>query len=229
MTATIGDIGGRLARWQGNDQQQQVRVLARARHHSHLVRRLRFILPLLGVGVIVVMLLANGQLLFAFGPLSVGRVSIEDGMLKMENPRLSGYSQGDQNYELSADSATQDMSNRDVVHLQGVSARITEQDGRWTTVTARSGVFNSGDDTLLLEQNVVVRNDQGYEVRLETANVALKSGNVVSGKPVEVHMLEGLLRANRMQVENKGERMFFEGGVTLHLRRDATEKVVDQQ
>ena len=47
------------------------------------------------------------------------------------------------------------------------------------------------------------------------AVVDMKSGHIVSDKPVEVKLLNGLLNANRMEIE--GEVIRFDGGVTLDM------------
>lgn len=229
MTAMTGESGVRFARWSGIDRSEQARVLARARRHSRLVRRLRRVLPALAVTLVVATVVANGRGLLAYGPVSVGRISVENGVLMMENPRLSGYSQGDKTYELSAVSATQEISVPNVVRLRGVEARITEEDGRWTAVNARAGLFHSGNETLRLEDDVRVRTDQGYEMRLESADIAFKSGSVVTDRPVEVDMLNGLLRARRMRIENRGERIVFTGEVSLTFRPKPRETAGDRR
>jgi len=227
MTATTDEAGVRLASWRGYDRNEQARVLARARRRSRLVRRLRRLLPALAGILVVATLLANGEWLLAYGPASVGRISFENGVLKMENPRLSGYSQGDRTYEISAASATQDISTPDLVRLQDVVARITEEDGRWTTVNARSGLFHSGNETLRLENDIRVRTDQGYEMRLEVADIEFKSGKVVSDQPVEIEMPDGTLSADSMQIENSGDRVSFSGNVSIVYRPKIQENAVE--
>jgi hypothetical protein len=43
----------------------------------------------------------------------------------------------------------------------------------------------------------------------------MRSGHIVSDKPVEVKLLNGILTASRLEVE--GELMRFDGGVTLNM------------
>lgn len=228
MTAITDDIEGRLGRWSGYDRNEQARVLTRARRHSRWVRRLRRLLPAL-VGVLVVaMVLLNGKSLLSYGPVSIGLISVENGVLKMENPRLSGYSHGDKTYEVHATAAMQDISKPNIVRLQEVMARITEKDGRWTTIDARSGRLDTSKETLRLEDNVRVRNDQGYEMRLKSADIAFKSGSLVSNQPVEIDMLNGRLRARRLQIEDRGKRIVFSGKVSLTFRPKIKETAGDR-
>ncbi|MDP2620962.1 MAG: LPS export ABC transporter periplasmic protein LptC [Hyphomicrobiales bacterium] len=229
MTAITDHMDSRLARWSGYDRDEQARVLAQARHHSRLVRRLRRLLPALAAVLVIATVLANGEWLLSFGPVSVGRISVENGVLKMENPRLSGYSQNDKTYEVSAAAAMQDISKPNIVRLQQVKARITEEDGRWTTVDARSGVFDTEKEELRLEEDVRVRNDKGYEMRLKSAEIAFKSGSVASNRPVEIDMLNGQLRARRLQIENRGKRIVFTGKVILTFRPKVKETADDRR
>ncbi|HSM39249.1 MAG TPA: hypothetical protein VK862_00745, partial [Afifellaceae bacterium] len=120
MTATTDGIGARLAGWSGYDGSEQARVLAQARRHSRLVRRLRHALPALAGILVVATVVANVDWLLSYGPVSLGRISVEDGVLKMENPRLSGYSQDERTYEITAASATQDISAPNIVRLQDI-------------------------------------------------------------------------------------------------------------
>lgn len=227
MTATSDNVGARLADWRGYDREELVHLLDQARRHSRLVRRLRRILPVLASALVIAMVLANMEWLLSIGPVSVGRISMENGVLKMENPRLSGYSQNDKTYDLSAATATQDISEPNVVHLQGVVAKMTEDDGGWTSLNARQGVFHSRNETLRLEDDIQVRTDKGYEMHLESADIEFKNGNVVSDQPVEIKALNGVLRASRMEITNKGDRMVFSGNVSLVFRPNEKGNSVD--
>jgi lipopolysaccharide export system protein LptC len=66
-----------------------------------------------------------------------------------------------------------------------------------------------------LRENIVLTSSSGYEGHLTEAVVDMHSGHIVSNKPVEVKLLNGLLNANRLEVD--GELIRFDGGVTLNL------------
>lgn len=227
MTATTDGIGARLAGWRGYDGSEQARVLAQARRHSRLVRRLRRALPALAGILVVATVVANVDWLLSYGPVSLGRISVEDGVLKMENPRLSGYSQDERTYEISAASATQDISAPNIVRLQDIAARITEEDGRWTAISARSGRFHSVKETLRLENDILVRTDRGYEMRLQVADIGFKNGSVVSDRPVEIDMPDGTLRADSMRIEDSGDRILFSGNVSITYQPKSEETAIE--
>jgi len=80
---------------------------------------------------------------------------------------------------------------------------------------------------LRLEKDIRVRTDRGYEMRLEVADVAFKSGNVVSDRPVEIDMPDGTLRADSMQIENSGERILFSGNIAILYHPKTKEKAAN--
>jgi lipopolysaccharide export system protein LptC len=60
-----------------------------------------------------------------------------------------------------------------------------------------------------------MKSTSGFEVYLSEAVVDIHSSNVVSEKPVEVRMQQGVINANRMEVVDSGEVIRFGGGVTM--------------
>jgi lipopolysaccharide export system protein LptC len=82
-------------------------------------------------------------------------------------------------------------------------------------MSAKGGLYHSKADQLILRENIVVTSTAGYEGHLSEAVVDMRSGHIVSDKPVEVKLLNGLLNANRLEIE--GEVIRFDGGVTLDM------------
>lgn len=226
MTIANDTPGAGANAWSGPDAARQARAFAKARRHSRFVRLLRYALPAFGLALLAGMLASNLPGLLLRGPITVGRISVDDGALKMENPRLTGYTRDDKTYELTALSAAQDIATPGIVRLNMVEARITAPDGGWTTIKADRGLFQSEREMLDLESNIVVRSDSGQAMRLDTAQIELKAGTVVSRNPVELEALNGTLRADTMQIADKGERMTFTGHVVLVFRPKTREKAV---
>ena len=56
------------------------------------------------------------------------------------------------------------------------------------------------------------------------STLLVRGGTVVSENPVEIQMLQGTLKANRIEVAESGAIIRFEGGVTLVIDRDDTAK-----
>ena len=192
-------------------------VFRTARRHSRVVRILRVAVPLVVVvGVIGITLMTyfNPLRLLAKLPIDVGNVVVSGTKITMEQPRLKGFTRDARAYELSADSAVQDVTKPDVVELRRVRATVQMQDKSTTKLTADAGVYNSKVETLKLDRNIVFTSSN-YQGRLSEAQIDIRKGNVVSEHPVEVTMLQGVLNANRMEIVNSGDLMRFDGGVSM--------------
>ena len=218
MSAAGQDIALGPARAAGAQLSGRMRALRKAARHSRRVRILRIALPGIALVLIAATVLSNVSLFGISSPLSIGRIVLQDGALKMENPRLSGYTHDNRAYELAAAAATQDISDPQTVHLDQVVARIAEPAGGFMSLEAKTGAFNTGDEILRLDGNIVVKSDEGYEMRLEQARVEMRQAAIISERPVEIDMLNGKLRASTMRIDEQGSRVLFGGGVSLLFR-----------
>ena len=72
-------------------------------------------------------------------------------------------------------------------------------------------------DQLTLTDKILVISSTGYEGHLTQAVVDVKKGVIVSQSPVDVKMLNGTINANRLQVDDNGDLIRFDGGVTMIL------------
>lgn len=192
-------------------------AFATARRHSKRVRRLRVLLPALTAVLLLGPFVASWLASNVELPVEVDRVFIDNGMLTMENARMSGFNSDSQSYEVTAQTAAQELTNPKVVRLTGINGvlRGTAEEG--STLVAERGVYDSTTEMLNLQDNIVVRSNEGYEVFLDTAEVDLKSGRVVSRAPVEIRMISGTVNAQGLEIENKGEIIRFTGGVLMTI------------
>ena len=172
-----------------------------AGRHSLLVRVLRIGLP---AGVIVG---SCGDLaLFTyFKPMRVldalpsvsGKLAVQGSKITMELPRIAGFTRDKRAYELTAETAVQDIASPDIIEMLKLRAEMEMQDKDVITVTAKSGTYNTKGDRIVLRDQVVVTSEQGYKAQLREAAVRMKTGNVVSDQPVDITLPNGRLTANR--------------------------------
>ena len=196
------------------------RAFRAARRHSRLVRFLRIGIPVFVVVVLAVTALAayfNPLRMLGRLPLDLGNLVVAGTKITMEQPRISGFTQDNRAYDLSARAAAQDMTQPDLVELRELQARIDMQDKSKVEVSATSGVYDSKLETLTLRQNILLTSSTGYAARLSEAVIDVRKGNVVSEKPVSVDLLNGTLNANRLEVVDAGESVVFGGGVAMVL------------
>lgn len=222
LTTATGDPQAAHAYWtmgRGN----AVRAFRAARRHSRLVRVLRIVIPLavvVGIAGITLITYFNPLRLLTSLPIDVGNVVVSGSKITMERPRISGFTRDARAYELSAESAAQDVTKPDVVELHRVQATVQMQDKSTTKMTADSGLYNSKIETLKLTKNIVLDSSAGYRGLLSEAQIDIRKGHVISDQPVEVTMLQGVLNANRLEIVESGDLLRFDGGVTMTLSLD---------
>ncbi len=196
------------------------RTVRSAGRHSRMVRVLRVAIPL------VVVFGLGGYVLFNYiNPLRVleklpdvsGTLAVQGSKITMEAPRIAGITRDKRSYELTAETAIQDIAKPDVVELQNLRAKMEMQEADVVVITAKSGTYNTKGDNVILREHIVVTSGQGYNAKLREAVVDMKKGHVVSNQPVEIKMPAGLLTANGMEVTDSGEVVRFTGGIVLNI------------
>ena len=149
-------------------------------------------------------------------PINVDNLVVSGTKVTMEQPHLSGFTSDARAYELTADTAAQDMTKPDMVELRNIRAKVEMQDKSMMELTAISGLYDSKGETLRLDRDIRI-NTSGYRARLSEAMVDIRKGNVVSEHPVEVKMLQGTLNANRLDIIDSGDVVRFHDGVVMDM------------
>ena len=206
--------------WAGFSRPGLDRAFRAAARHSRYVRFLRVAVPVLIAAVVVAVSLAtwfSPTRLLAKLPTggSLGSVGISGSKVTMALPRLEGYTRDARPYQLTAKTAAQDLLKPDNVELSEIRTKMETADKAVVEMTAATGLYHSKADQLILRDSIVIKSTSGYEGHLTEAVVDMRSGHIVSDKPVEVNLLNGVLKANRLAVE--GEVIRFDGGVTLDM------------
>jgi lipopolysaccharide export system protein LptC len=179
------------------------------------------------VGLPIAVVVALALLVFVtyFNPLQMldtlpkisGKLAVQGSKITMELPRIAGFTRDSRAYELTAETAVQDITAPDVIELANLRAKMELQDKDVVQLSAKGGTYNTKGDKVILRDQIVVTSAQGYSARLREAAVDMKKGDVVSEQPVEVTLPSGLLKANRLEITNSGEMIRFDRGVVLTL------------
>jgi lipopolysaccharide export system protein LptC len=195
------------------------RAFKAARRHSRVVRILRIAVPAsVGLVVVTVALVTyfNPLRMLTRLPINIDNLVVSGTKVTMEQPHLSGFTSDARAYELTADTAAQDMTKPDMVELRNIRAKVEMQDKSTMELTAISGFYDSKNETLRLDRDIRL-NTSGYRARLSEAMIDIRKGNVVSEHPVEVKMLQGTLNANRLDIVDSGEVVRFHDGVVMEM------------
>jgi lipopolysaccharide export system protein LptC len=194
-----------------------------AARHSRLVRILRVAVPaavILSMAVVVLISVFNPFRILAKLPIDVGNLVVSGTKITMESPHLSGFSPDKRPYEMWARTATQDVTDPDHVELATLRAKMLMEDQSTVTVDARTGLFDTKTQMLDLHKDIFLQTSTGYEARLTSALVNLADSSVVSDEPVDVKLLNGTLRSDRLRVTDNGAVAHFDGNVVMYLVPD---------
>lgn len=193
---------------------------AAAMRHSARVRLLRRTIP---IGAV---LLVGGILFWAFYEpfkvlpegVSVGAITLNGTKVTMDMPKLSGFKKDNRPYQVTARWAEQDMKNPTVIDLREVKAEVVLQDKSKATVDALNGTYNSQTEMMRLWDDVHVRTQTGYDVRMKSAEIEFKLGNVRTDDPVSVKFTGGTIDAEKLEMFDNGQKIVFSGRVKTIMK-----------
>lgn len=186
--------------------------------YSRFVDLMRWLLPLAALVLIAVLIgwpgrdSGDGNLTLSF--VKLGR---QDESLRMISPRYVGTDSHGQPFVITADAATQDEADQDLITLDAVEADVTLEDGRWIVLQSPTGLYNRREETLHLNEWVNIYSDDGHQFNARNVKLDLADGLASSISPVHGQGPMGLLDAQGFKVLDGGKRTRFEGGVKLTI------------
>lgn len=201
------------------------RAFRSARRHSRAVRVMRIAIPLaviLGLTGISLITYFNPLRVLAKLPINMNDLVVSGTKITMEKPRLSGFTKDARSYEFTAEAAAQDLTKPDIVELRNIHAKLEMQDKSVMEMSAVTGIYNTKQEILKLERDIVLTSSGGNKGRLSEATIDVRKGSVVSDQPVELEFLQGILNANRLEVVDSGDLVRFHGGVDMMLMLNDT-------
>jgi lipopolysaccharide export system protein LptC len=195
-----------------------------AARHSRMVRALRITVPagvLLAMAATVWISVVNPfRMLLPKLPVDIGNVVVSGTKITMEAPHMAGFSSDKRPYELWAKTATQDVTDPDHVELATIRAKVQMEDRSTVTLDARTGHYDSKQQTLDLRKDIFLQSSTGYEAKMSQALLDINKGTVTSDEHVDVKLLNGTLVADKLRILNNGEVVRFEGNVVMNLIMD---------
>lgn len=142
-------------------------------------------------------------------------IEIKDGRPTMTNARFLATDDSGQPYTITADLAWQEQGAEDIIFMDVLEGDILLQSGAWMTLSADRGVFDQTDQRLILESNVNLYSDAGYELHTQEAEIDLASGTAQGDMQVEGQGPAGLLTAAGFVITDNGDRIRFTGPVHM--------------
>jgi len=200
------------------------RLFSRAMRHSQRVRMLRVAIPaaivFVGLATFVAATLFDPLRALTKLPVDIGGLVVSGTKITMQAPRIAGFTHDSRPYEVTARAAAQDFTNPDSIELQDIRAKMEIANRTTVELVASTGLFDTKSEKLTLRQNIVVTSSTGYEGRLSEAVIDIRTGSVISNRPVYLKLINGNLEANRLEMAESGDLMRFDNGVTMNLNTD---------
>ncbi len=188
----------------------------RAARHTRRVRFLRIALPAIAIAAVGLFFA-----LMQFGAdtskaiLSLSGINSDARSVTMDKPHISGFDGTKRAYEVNAVKAVQDLDNPKVMVFEQVKARFGMGDGVKASVDADTGTYDSGSSKLLLKGDVLLVTTNGYQAKLQVADIDVDKGTVLSSEPVEINGAQGTLNADTLELLDSGKHVFFRGNVKV--------------
>lgn len=140
------------------------------------------------------------------------RMQVEEHM-KMKNkllqPKMRSLDQHGRPYTVTAATATQ--VDDQTAKFEKPDSALELQDGRLLKITADQGQFKESSNHLDYQQNVKLQDDEGYELRTQSAGLDLTTKVAEGHVPVEGEGPTGAISAEGFKVDQEGNRIHFTG------------------
>ncbi len=219
-------MGAETHGWIASGRSDVARLIRVARRHSRVVRIMRVAVPVGIVAALGALFLVSYldplRMLDKLPAVTGNKLAVSGSKITMEAPRIAGVTRDQRSYELTAETAIQDITKPDVIDLQNIRASMEFPDQNVVQISAASGVYDSRSDKIVLRDRVMFTSAQGYRGRLREAAVDVKKGSVVSEQPVEVALPDALIKANRLEIIESGDLVRFGGGVVVTIHGDTS-------
>lgn len=200
----------------------RTRDFEKARRHSRNVRTLRLALPMITFGMIglyVFSVLRTAGVGEDIVAVTLPKILPTD--LVMQNPHYEGYAEDGSMYKVRAVSAKPNLKNTNLINLTGISAELIDTQKKTTTLTAKSGLYDSKNSQLTLSDNILVKGEDGLQAKLSRADVFTKTSVIQSLQPVEVEFAAGAVRSDKMVLQQKQKHVRFSQNVKANLKPPA--------
>lgn len=212
LTSNLGFIG----------KDRDIGDFKHAAKHSSRVGYLKYILPITGLIIILLILAA-----LLFRPklpvnITIGDSGIEDGKLVMSNPKLDGFDSNNRAYSVEAEKAIQSIEHPTLVELVLITAELPMADGLSAHVKAGNGSFDVTAKKLELGGMVNVITTDGMRLKLQDAYFDLNAGTMSTHRSFNLTSESANISSQSLEVFENGDRIVFSNEVKLTLQPSAT-------
>lgn len=193
----------------------------RALSHSRLVRALKILLPLSAALIVVAFVTVSWFDTLVPEGVGVDSVAIRDGKLVMQSPVMSGQTSAGEPYTMRAIRAVQDLATPNIIVLEDIVADLPVSNGDKAVLNAVSGTYDRVGQTMVFDQPFTVSTEAGMSAELQSADIDLANGALVSKTPVSISSPDASVVAQSMEMQDKGRIIIFQDKVRMTINPSA--------
>ncbi|MDY0029786.1 MAG: LPS export ABC transporter periplasmic protein LptC [Pseudobdellovibrionaceae bacterium] len=192
---------------------------SRTRLYSRYVRSLRLALPVAALAIVVVLMVWSDQDTAPIKAVPRDEISPQTASRnELVNPKFQSEDGDSQPYTITADKATQNAENMDMIHLDKPVADINLKSGNWVALKAVQGDYDQKSGVLQLNGDVLINHDTGYELQSQTMNINIDGQTMSSDNLISGHGPAGEISAQGLEADGKTDKVIFKGPAKLILR-----------
>ena len=184
--------------------------------HDRRVKRLRIIIPALGLGLVAVLVLAplasRGDISFVLDREGTGKA---EQRLAAEKTEYRGVDNQGRAFSLNAQRARQPTGGAPVA-MEGLTARMALQDGP-ASLTADQGRYDVNAERVAVDGPVRVEAPDGYRMETRDVDVDLRTRRLDSRGAVAGSMPLGTFEAGSLSADLGNRTVALEGGARLKI------------
>lgn len=189
----------------------------RALRHSRRVRFLKLLFPVAAAGIVLGFIAVSIVARTLPDNVSVARSTIVDGMIIMETPILTGQTNDERTFRVTAARALQGLDRPNVITMQEIAAELPVSDSESARVEAESGVYDRQAETLVLDRPFDVVATSGLRVEMQSATFDLAEGTMTSDQSITISNGNTQVVAQSVRMRDNGRTITFERDVRMTI------------
>ena len=191
--------------------------LQRWKRRSRTIAVLRKVLP---AAIALLILGMASQVIWNSLAAKKGEAREQSAPIRMINPRFQGRDEQGRSFMIAAREARRDDKDLTKIVLDHPNVALAPETATPSRVSAASGVYTESDRILRLNGAVRIEDGDGYRFASDGAIVDTKAGTVVGAGSMVGDGPSGQMTADSYEVQDRGDRMIFKGGVRAVIKRD---------
>ena len=191
--------------------------LQRWKRRSRTIAVLRKVLP---AAIALLILGMASQVIWNSLAAKEGEAREQSAPIRMINPRFQGRDEQGRSFMIAAREARRDDKDLTKIVLDHPNVALAPETATPSRVSAASGVYTESDRILRLNGAVRIEDGDGYRFASDGAIVDTKAGTVVGAGSMVGDGPSGQMTADSYEVQDRGDRMIFKGGVRAVIKRD---------